>query len=155
MIFATLDPVSGQFHITRRNVKLPERTSDLAFNASVQRHLSAGMQAYVNDAFLGKDGPRGRNFNMRWLGAAVGDMHRIMQRGGLFFYVNDSRPGYEKGRLRLVYEANPIAFLAREAGARRRMVRDLFSISFRKPITSAVRWCSAWPKSWISSANIS
>src|SRR5690606_2876787 len=118
VIFATFDPASGIFQITRRNVTLPERTSDLAFNASVQRHLSTGMQAYVNDAFNGKDGPRGRNFNMRWLGAAVGDMHRIMQRGGLFFYVNDSRPGYEKGRLRLVYEANPIAFLAREAGGK-------------------------------------
>ena len=118
VIFATFDPQSGVFHITRRTVKLPERTSDLAFNASVQRHLSAGMQAYVNDAFLGKDGPRGRNFNMRWLGAAVGDLHRILQRGGLFFYVNDRRPGYEKGRLRLVYEANPIAFLCREAGGK-------------------------------------
>ncbi|PJR91878.1 class 1 fructose-bisphosphatase [Ochrobactrum sp. 695/2009] len=118
VIFATFDPVSGIFHITRRNVMLPERTSDLAFNASVYRHLSAGMKAYVDDAYNGKDGPRGRNFNMRWLGAAVGDMHRILQRGGLFFYVNDSRPGYEKGRLRLVYEANPIAFLAREAGGK-------------------------------------
>ncbi|EEQ93048.1 class 1 fructose-bisphosphatase [Brucella intermedia] len=118
VIFATFDPVSGIFHITRRNVTLPERTSDLAFNASVYRHLSAGMKAYVDDAYNGKDGPRGRNFNMRWLGAAVGDMHRILQRGGLFFYVNDSRPGYEKGRLRLVYEANPIAFLAREAGGK-------------------------------------
>ncbi|MFD1791666.1 class 1 fructose-bisphosphatase [Ochrobactrum teleogrylli] len=118
VIFATFDPASELFQITRRNVTLPERASDIAFNASVQRHLSAGMQAYVNDVFLGKDGPRGRNFNMRWLGAAVGDMHRIMQRGGLFFYVDDRRAGYEKGRLRLVYEANPIAFLCREAGGK-------------------------------------
>lgn len=118
VIFATLDPVSGIFQITRKDVKLPERTSDLAFNASVYRHLSAGMKAYVDDAFEGKDGARGRNFNMRWLGAAVGDMHRIMQRGGLFFYVDDARPGYEKGRLRLVYEANPIAFLSKQAGGK-------------------------------------
>ncbi len=118
VLFATLDPRSGLFHITRRNVTLPERTGDLAFNASVHRHLSPGMQAYVDDAFLGKDGPRRRNFNMRWLGAAVGDLHRILQRGGLFFYVDDGRPGYEKGRLRLVYEANPIAFLCRQAGGK-------------------------------------
>lgn len=118
VIFATLDSVSGLFQITRKDVMLPERTSDLAFNASVYRHLSAGMKAYVDDAYKGKDGPRGRNFNMRWLGAAVGDMHRIMQRGGIFFYVDDVRPGYEKGRLRLIYEANPIAFLSQQAGGK-------------------------------------
>ncbi|MEJ5080932.1 MULTISPECIES: class 1 fructose-bisphosphatase [unclassified Ochrobactrum] len=118
VIFATLDPVSGIFQITRENVTLPERTSDLAYNASVYRHLSVGMKAYVDDCYNGEDGPRGRNFNMRWLGAAVGDMHRIMQRGGIFFYVDDARSGYEKGRLRLVYEANPIAFLSQQAGGK-------------------------------------
>lgn len=118
VIFATFDPASGVFLITRRNVTLPEHASELAFNASVYRHLSAEMRAYVDDTFAGKDGPRGRNFNMRWLGAAVGDLHRIFQRGGLFFYVSDRRPGYEKGRLRLVYEANPIAFLCKQAGGK-------------------------------------
>ncbi|MBV2143041.1 class 1 fructose-bisphosphatase [Falsochrobactrum sp. TDYN1] len=118
VVLATLDPVSGTFLITRRNLTLPERASELAFNASVYRYLPDGMKAYVDDAFNGKDGPRGRNFNMRWLGAAVGDLHRILQRGGLFFYVNDSRPGYENGRLRLVYEANPIAFLCQQAGGK-------------------------------------
>ncbi|PWL17498.1 class 1 fructose-bisphosphatase [Falsochrobactrum shanghaiense] len=118
LILATFDPVSGAFLIMRRDLKLPERASELAFNASVYRYLSDGMRAYIDDAFSGKDGPRGRNFNMRWLGAAVGDLHRILQRGGLFFYVNDSRPGYENGRLRLVYEANPIAFLCQQAGGK-------------------------------------
>lgn len=118
VLLATMDPSTGQFMITRRDVKLPARTSDLAFNASVYRHLSDGMKAYIDDCFNGTEGPRGRNFNMRWLGAAVGDMHRILQRGGLFFYVNDRRKGYENGRLRLVYEANSIAFLCQQAGGK-------------------------------------
>jgi fructose-1,6-bisphosphatase I len=69
-------------------------------------------------AFAGADGPRGRNFNMRWLGAAVGELHRILHRNGLFFYVGDSRSGYAEGRLRLIYEANPIAFLCMQANGK-------------------------------------
>ncbi len=117
-VLATMDPETGRFLILRENVSLPAETSDLAFNASVYRHLEPGMRRYVDDCLQGKDGPRSRNFNMRWLGAAVGELHRIMQHGGLFFYVGDQRPGYELGRLRHVYEANPIAFLCAAAGGK-------------------------------------
>lgn len=116
VLMATLDPRDGHFYITAENVRLPEQTASLAFNASVYRYVSAPMRAYIDDCWQGKDGPRGKNFNIRWLGALVGESQRILSRGGLFFYVNDSRKGYEKGRLRLIYEAFPIAFLCRAAG---------------------------------------
>ena len=80
------------------------------------RHWAPGVQAYVADCLAGSDGPRGRDFNMRWLAAAVGDLHRILRQGGLFFYAADRRPGNEAGRLRLLYEAIPIAFLCEQAG---------------------------------------
>lgn len=116
-LIATRDPVNGRFQIVVDRLAIPAATGDLAYNASNQRHWAPGVQAYVADCLAGKDGPRGRNFNQRWFGAAVGDLHRIMRRGGLFFYVGDSRKGYENGRLRLVYEANPIAMLCEQAGA--------------------------------------
>ncbi|GGB07120.1 fructose-1,6-bisphosphatase class 1 [Brucella endophytica] len=118
LVFATMDPESGRFLIVAEKAMLPRATAELAYNASVYRHLSLGMKAYVDDCLQGKAGPRGRDFNMRWLGAAVGELHRIFQKGGLFFYVDDQRPGYEQGRLRHVYEANPIAFLCAEAGGK-------------------------------------
>lgn len=118
VLLATFDLATGEFLITRRNLVLASESGDLAFNASVYRHLHDGMRAYVDDAWSGKDGPRGKNFNMRWLGAAVGDLHRILQKGGVFFYVKDGRKGYENGRLRLVYECNPFAFLAEQAGGK-------------------------------------
>jgi fructose-1,6-bisphosphatase I len=118
LITATMDPQSGHFLVLAEETVLPRETGDLAFNASVYRHLRPGMKRYVDDCLQGKDGPRGRDFNMRWLGAAVGELHRILQKGGLFFYVDDSRPGYEQGRLRQVYEANPIAFLCASAGGK-------------------------------------
>lgn len=118
LVLATMDPESGRFLIVAESVALPRETADLAFNASVYRHLRPGMKAYVDDSLQGKAGPRDHDFNMRWLGAAVGELHRILQKGGLFFYVDDQRPGYEQGRLRHVYEANPIAFLCASAGGK-------------------------------------
>lgn len=118
LVSATMDPESGRFLIVAEKVTLPRETAELAFNASVYRHLRSGMKTYVDDCLQGKAGPRGRDFNMRWLGAAVGDLHRILQKGGLFFYVDDRRAGYEQGRLRHVYEANPIAFLCASAGGK-------------------------------------
>lgn len=118
LFLGTMDPETGIFYIVRDKVTLADETSDLAYNASVYHHLLAPMHNYLNDIYQGKDGLRGRNFNMRWLGAAVGDAHRILQRGGLFFYVNDKRPGYENGRLRMIYEAFPLAFLCEAAGGK-------------------------------------
>jgi fructose-1,6-bisphosphatase I len=113
---ATYDPAARVFRVVAEHVSIPAQTSEIAFNASVQRHLAPGARAYVEDCLAGGEGPRGRDFNMRWLAAAVGDLQRILRRGGMFFYAADRRPGYGKGRLRLVYEANPIAFLCEQAG---------------------------------------
>ncbi|WEJ08723.1 class 1 fructose-bisphosphatase (plasmid) [Sinorhizobium sp. M103] len=118
MLLATMHPQTGEFLIVRRQVQVPPDTSELAFNASVHRHLQSGLSLYVQDCLAGREGPRGRDFNMRWLGSAVGELHRILLRGGVFFYAADKRPGYQNGRLRLVYEANPIAFLMEQAGGR-------------------------------------
>lgn len=116
VVQATMHPQTGEFVVVRDHVRIAAETSELAFNASLQRHLHPGLASYVRDCLDGKDGVRGRDFNMRWLGSAVGDIHRILLRGGVFFYAADSRAGYENGRLRLQYEANPIAFLMQQAG---------------------------------------
>ncbi|APX22962.1 MULTISPECIES: class 1 fructose-bisphosphatase [Salipiger] len=113
---ATFD---GQdFRMAARDVTLKPTTSSIAYNASNERHWSPGLQAWARDLRAGKDGPRGRDFNMRWLAAAVGELHRILLKGGAFLYPADRRPGYEGGRLRLAYEAVPIALLIEAAGGR-------------------------------------
>ncbi|PWL33424.1 class 1 fructose-bisphosphatase [Marivita sp. XM-24bin2] len=113
---ATLDPVTGFFHVDATGVELKPETATVAFNASNQRRWTPGLRQYVDDLLLGVEGPRGRDFNMRWIAAAVGDLHRILRRGGLFLYPGDSRSGYEDGFLRLAYEAFPIAYLIEQAG---------------------------------------
>lgn len=113
---ATLDPATGIFHVDSTDIQLKDDATTIAFNASNRKRWSPGLQAYVLDLLEGDDGPRRRDFNMRWIAAAVGDLHRILRRGGLFMYPADSRPGYEGGFLRLAYEAFPIAFLIEQAG---------------------------------------
>lgn len=113
---ATLDQPQGRFRLTRENLRLPDEARTIAFNASNERHWPPGLQAWANDLRAGKDGPRGRDFNMRWLAAAVGELHRILLQGGCFLYPADKRRGYANGRLRTVYEAVPIAFLIEQAG---------------------------------------
>ncbi|MCC1481106.1 class 1 fructose-bisphosphatase [Roseibaca sp. Y0-43] len=113
---ATLDPVGGQFHVDAPDVRVKDTASTIAYNASNQRHWVPGLQHYVADLLAGEDGPRGRNFNMRWIAAAVGDLHRILRRGGMFMYPADARAGYKDGFLRLPYEAFPIAYLMEQAG---------------------------------------
>jgi fructose-1,6-bisphosphatase I len=113
---ATLDPVTAIFHVDTTNVRLRETTSTIAFNASNRKLWSPGLQSYILDILDGSDGPRGRDFNMRWIAAAVGDLHRILRRGGLFMYPADTRSGYQDGFLRLAYEAFPIAYLMEQAG---------------------------------------
>jgi len=113
---ATLDPATGTFHVDAAGVTLKPDTSTVAFNASNRRRWPPGLQRYVDDLLHGAEGPRGRDFNMRWIAAAVGDLHRILRRGGMFLYPGDSRPGYEDGFLRLAYEAFPIAYLIEQAG---------------------------------------
>lgn len=113
---ATWDAEDGLFRMTRENVRLKPTSSTVAYNASNERHWPAGLQAWLADIRAGKDGPMGRDYNMRWLAAAVGELHRIIIQGGAFLYPEDRRPGYEAGRLRLAYEAIPIAFLMEQAG---------------------------------------
>ena len=111
-----LDPEDGAFHLARSGIAIPPQTSEFAINASNQRHWLPPVQTFVEDCLEGAEGPRGKNFNMRWVASLVAETHRIFSRGGVFLYPADRRPGYEKGRLRLVYEAAPIAFLTEQAG---------------------------------------
>lgn len=97
---------------------IPPQSSEFAINASNYRHWTKPVRAFIDDCIAGSEGPRGRNFNMRWVASLVAETHRIMTRGGVFLYPSDDRPGYEKGRLRLLYECAPIAFVVEQAGGR-------------------------------------
>jgi len=108
----------GRFQMIDDNVRIPDQTAEFAINAGNQRHWLAPARRYVADCLAGADGPRGRNFSQRWVGSLVADAWRIFCRGGVFLYPADGRNGYADGRLRLVYEAAPIAFLAMQAGGR-------------------------------------
>ena len=106
----------GGFTLIEDGVAIPEQTAEFAINSGNQRHWHPPVQRYVADCVAGADGPRGRNFGLRWVGSLVADAWRIFSRGGVFLYLADSRDGYGEGRLRLVYEAAPMAFLADQAG---------------------------------------
>jgi fructose-1,6-bisphosphatase I len=111
----TLDPARGQFVRTRANVRVPPQAREVAINASNYRHWDIPLQTWFNDCLAGADGPRAENFNMRWIASMVAEVHRILVRGGVYLYPSDARQGYRNGRLRLIYEANPIAFLMEQA----------------------------------------
>lgn len=112
----TLEPATGEFLCIEAAMTIPETTKEFSINASNHRHWAPAMQAYINDLLAGETGPRGKNFNMRWLAAMVGDVHRVLCRGGLFTYPWDQRDPNKPGKLRLMYEANPMAFLVEQAG---------------------------------------
>ncbi len=112
----TLDRGTRQFILTRPAVQIPEGRREYAINASNYRHWNAAVREYVDDLVAGESGPRGQNFNMRWIASLVAEAYRVLVRGGIFLYPRDSRPDYRAGRLRLVYEAFPIAFLVEQAG---------------------------------------
>lgn len=111
-----LDPDTGRFERLADLAPLPEDTTEYAINASNQRHWTAPIQAYVADLVAGAEGPRQRNFNTRWIASLVAESYRILHRGGVFLYPSDNRKGYERGRLRHVYECAPIAFVIEQAG---------------------------------------
>ncbi len=113
----TLDPDSGQFRLTIRHVVIPQTTQEFAINVSNFRHWDRYIRAYIDDCLAGENGPREHNYNMRWVASLVAECHRILSRGGIFLYPGDNRPGYAQGRLRLVYELNPIAWLIEQPGA--------------------------------------
>ena len=112
----TLHRPSGVFLLTRAAIRLPRGTSEYAINASNYRHWEAPIRAYVDDCLAGAEGPRRVDFNTRWIASVVAEAYRILLRGGIYLYPGDARPGYREGRLRLVYEAAPLAFLIEQAG---------------------------------------
>ncbi|PJJ98885.1 class 1 fructose-bisphosphatase [Lysobacteraceae bacterium NML03-0222] len=112
----TLDREQGSFVLTQRNMTVPEDTKEFAINMSNKRHWEAPMQQYVDDLLIGKEGPRGKDFNMRWIASMVADVHRILTRGGIFIYPWDKKDPGKPGKLRLMYEANPMSFLIEQAG---------------------------------------
>jgi fructose-1,6-bisphosphatase I len=112
----TLDREVGSFVLTTRGMQIPEDTKEFAVNMSNQRFWEPPMQAYVADLLTGKEGARGKDFNMRWVASMVADVHRILTRGGIFSYPLDSKCAAQGGKLRLMYEANPMSFLVEQAG---------------------------------------
>ena len=114
--FFVLDRTHGGYLLVERNVQIPHDTQEFAINMSNQRFWQAPMQNYIDDLLKGKEGPRGVNFNMRWIAAMVGDVHRVLCRGGLFTYPADNKNPEKPYKLRLMYEANPMSFLVEQAG---------------------------------------
>ncbi|ASP48196.1 class 1 fructose-bisphosphatase [Cognaticolwellia beringensis] len=114
--FYVLDRTHGGFSLVERNVQVPQDTQEFAINMSNQRFWQAPMQDYISDLLAGDTGPRGKNFNMRWIAAMVGDIHRVLTRGGLFTYPADNKNPEKPFKLRLMYEANPMSFLIEQAG---------------------------------------
>jgi fructose-1,6-bisphosphatase I / sedoheptulose-1,7-bisphosphatase len=114
----TLDREIGEFMLTHPNLRIAEDTSEFAINASNSRYWEPAIKRYVNECLAGKSGPRGRDFNMRWIASLVAETHRILMRGGVFMYPRDRKDLTKPGRLRLLYEANPIGFIIEQAGGR-------------------------------------
>ncbi len=114
----TLDRGFGEFILTHPNMTIPEESQEFAINASNQRFWEPPVKRYVAECLAGRGGVRGKDFNMRWIASLVAEVHRILIRGGLFMYPKDSKDPAKSGRLRLLYEANPMAMLDR-AGRRR------------------------------------
>ncbi|MXN78426.1 class 1 fructose-bisphosphatase [Burkholderia sp. 4701] len=112
----TLDREVGSWVLTQSNMRIPEETREYAINASNARHWYDPVKRYIDELNAGKDGPRGDNFNMRWIASMVADVHRILNRGGVFMYPADKRTPDRPGKLRLMYEANPMSFIVEQAG---------------------------------------
>lgn len=114
----TLDREIGEFILTHPNLRIPETTSEFAINASNSRYWEPAIKRYVGECLAGTNGPRARDFNMRWIASLVAETHRILMRGGVFMYPRDRKDLAKPGRLRLLYEANPIGFIVEQAGGR-------------------------------------
>jgi len=112
----TLDNTIGEFLLTNERMTISEDTQEFAVNMSNQRFWEPAMQAYISDLLAGETGPRNKDFNMRWIAAMVGDVHRVLTRGGLFTYPTDNKTPNKPYKLRLMYEANPMGFLVEQAG---------------------------------------
>jgi len=112
----TLDREQGSFVLTQENVRIPEDTKEFAINMSNMRHWDEPVRRYIDECLQGQEGPRGKDFNMRWIASMVADVHRILTRGGVFMYPWDKREPNKPGKLRLMYEANPMSWLVEQAG---------------------------------------
>jgi fructose-1,6-bisphosphatase I/sedoheptulose-1,7-bisphosphatase len=114
----TLNPNLGEFVLTHPGIRVPEDTHEFAINASNSRFWEPPIKRYVDECLAGKTGPRGKDFNTRWIASMVAEAHRILMRGGVFMYPRDLKDPSKPGRLRLLYEANPVGFLLEQAGGR-------------------------------------
>ena len=114
----TLDPNLGEFMLTHSALKVPEDTQEFAINASNSRFWEPPIKRYVDECLAGKSGPHAKDFNMRWIASMVAEAHRILMRGGVFMYPRDNKDPSKPGRLRLLYEANPIGMIMEQAGGR-------------------------------------
>src|SRR6218665_493358 len=112
----TLDREQGSFVLTQEDVQIPLDTKEFAINMSNMRHWAPPVKRYVDECLQGKEGPRGKDFNMRWIASMVADVHRILTRGGVFMYPWDKREPDKPGKLRLMYEANPMGWIVEQAG---------------------------------------
>ncbi len=116
VVVFTLDRELGSWLLTQENVRIPEDTKEFSINMSNSRHWDQPIQHYIQDCLAGSTGPRGKDFNMRWVASMVAEVHRILQRGGIFLYPWDKRDPSKPGKLRLMYEANPMSMLIEQAG---------------------------------------
>ncbi|MBK8767962.1 MAG: class 1 fructose-bisphosphatase [Burkholderiaceae bacterium] len=114
----TLEPMLGEWVLSHPNLRIPESTREFAINASNSRFWEPAVKRYVDECLAGQTGPRGTDFNMRWIASLVAETHRILMRGGVFLYPRDNKDPAKAGRLRLLYEANPISMLVEQAGGR-------------------------------------
>ncbi|MCX7742297.1 MAG: class 1 fructose-bisphosphatase [Tepidimonas sp.] len=114
----TLDPNLGEFFLSHPDIRVPADTQEFAINASNSRFWEPPVKRYVDECLAGKTGPRGKDFNMRWIASMVAEAHRILMRGGVFLYPRDTKDPTKPGRLRLLYEANPVGFIMEQAGGR-------------------------------------
>ena len=112
----TLDREIGNFVLTHPDIRVPEEGSDYLINASNRRFWEPPIRRYVDECKAGKEGPRGRDFNTRWVASIVADVHRVLLRGGIYLYPRDQKESNREGRLRLLYEANPMAMIVEQAG---------------------------------------
>jgi Fructose-1,6-bisphosphatase len=112
----TLDREMGSWVLTHENIRIPEDTSEFAINMSNMRHWAPPVRRYIEECLAGKEGPLGKNYNMRWIASMVADVHRILTRGGIFMYPWDAREPSKPGKLRLMYEANPMSLIVEQAG---------------------------------------
>ncbi|QAU48476.1 class 1 fructose-bisphosphatase [Bradyrhizobium guangzhouense] len=112
----TLDRKAGCFRLARSAVQISETCEEFAINVSNRRHWETPVRAFIDECLAGVEGPANHDFNMRWIGSLVAETYRILTRGGVFLYPSDARPGYGDGRLRLVYEAHPMAMIMEQAG---------------------------------------